>query len=224
MQDIAIASFIFNIILVIITGVYVILTWKLSKSANEQVQASKEQIETSKEIHRANKIERLNIYKTTLLAIKSELQDHEIRTEGLSKELNEIKNKVSEVGDLITNRTSIVYYANFLEKCRDKLLEYEDPNFDLFQRFSFYVNNCVEFNKDLSFERIINTKSVVKSDEKYTKGLMWYFFALQERIKMLKELRDKIMSNIDEEVANYSPTYLEKEMKEKYKTVEGNEK
>jgi hypothetical protein len=224
MENLAVASYILNIVLVIVTTVYVILTWRLAKSAKEQVQASKDQIETSREIHKANKIERLNIYKTTLLAIKSELQDHEIRTEALSKELAEIKIKVNDVGDLITNRTSIIYDADFLDKCRDRILEYEDPNFDFFQQYSFYVNKCIEFNKDLSFERIMDTKNIVKSDEKYAKALIGYITALEERIKMLKELRDKIIKNIDEEVANYLPSYLKKEMGEKYKIEAGNEK
>lgn len=217
MENLAVASYILNIVLVIVTAGYVILTWRLTNSAKEQVQASKDQIETSREIHKANKIERLNIYKTTLLAIKSELQDHEIRTEALSKELDEIKNKVKDVGDLITNRTSIIYDANFLDKCRDRILEYEDPNFNFFQRYSFYVNKCIEFNKDLSFERIMNTRKIIKSDDNYAKALNGYFTALEERIKMLKELRDKIIGNIDEEVANYLPSYLKKEMGENYK-------
>lgn len=193
-----------NAILALITGAYVILTWKLSKSSQEQVQAIKD-------IHLANKIEKLNVYKSTLLAIKSALFDHTERTSGLRRELIEIQEKLTTVGELITARTSVLYDAKFLDGCRNRLLEYEDPNFEFFQLFSFYVNRCEEFNKDLSFERIIHTKQFFDSPEEYRTATREYITALLERITMLQELRDKIMPILEIEVTNYLPSYIDSE-------------
>ena len=217
MQDLVIISYIFNIVLVIVTTVYVILTWKLVKSANQQVQASREQVQTSKDIHKAIKIERLNIYKTTLLAIKSELYDHDSRTETLKKELEVIHDNVENLGDLITNRTSIIYDISFLDKCRDKILEYEDPNFDFFQLYSFYINRSDEINKNLSFEKIISMKQFFENAENFKNAVNGYFADLNKQVERLQELRADIIKKLETEVINYLPSYLMDELVKKNK-------
>jgi len=67
MQELTIVSFVLNFILIIVTTIYVVITARLAKSA-------KEQVEVSKTIHRANKIElRVNNEKTPTNVIKQGL-------------------------------------------------------------------------------------------------------------------------------------------------------
>ena len=144
-----------------------------------------------------------NKYCGILFAIHSSLRIHDKTYDLLGEEIEQYLKLISNNTKIQIESPFSIFHIQFIKSCQLKILDFDKFNTELSSTISYYVFLVDYINENLNLRKIFDTKDLFENDEEFIEGIKEYFKNIKGMIETLKHQREKLKTNIPDEIASF---------------------